>query len=171
MTPSYIVARAKPSRNELGRPMPVRFSKTAWWRFARDRRRRYLAEISGPPTNEQAAKIDGLIRQEWFSLKAEAEGTTRGDREPREHRRLFDRFLSDFKRSVSVKPPARPASLAEHLSKIAAEPRCGSCTAFSSLGDLAGQRARLLFVHTSGSNRCIRQRDPNRSYLSTRTSS
>jgi hypothetical protein len=105
----------QPHRNEIGRPMPRRFSRPARIRFERDRRRRYLAELPcGPPTNQQAARIESLIRCEWFALKAEAEGTLQGDREAREHRRLLDRLLVDFERGLAPSAPPQK-TLAEHL--------------------------------------------------------
>ena len=101
-------------RSEMGRPMPVHFSKKAWWNFARDRRRRYLDELPEPPTNDQATRIDSMVRLEWNALRAEAQQTVLGDREGREHRRLLDRLLGDHRRSLAP-PKVRPPSPAEHL--------------------------------------------------------
>jgi hypothetical protein len=96
--------------------MPRVFSKPAWYRFSRERRRRYLDEFASPPTNEQAARIDALVRLEWSALKAEAENTLQGDREAREHRRLLDRMLADFERSLVAPSPAQaPKTLLDHL--------------------------------------------------------
>jgi len=100
--------------------MPRRFSKPAWHRFNRDRRRRYLADLLGsPPNNEQAARIESLVRIEWSALRAEAEGTLAADREAREHRRLLDRLLGDWKRTLATLP-VKPLSPAVHLANRAA---------------------------------------------------
>jgi hypothetical protein len=127
MSEQRAVARRMTRRQETGRLMPRVFSKPAWYRFSRDRRRQYLAQLAGPPSNEQAARVDTLVRLEWSALRAEAEGTLIGDREGREHRRLFDRLLADFERSLTPKSPAKPAraklgpaqiGLDEHMAKL-----------------------------------------------------
>jgi len=88
--------------------MPRVFTKTAWRRFSSDRRRVYLADLSAPPTTEQMARIDSLVRHEWPALKAEAIGTLAADRDAREHRRLFNRLLADHTRASVVKEPPAP---------------------------------------------------------------
>jgi hypothetical protein len=57
-----------------------------------------------------------LARLEWSALKAEHEQTLQGDREGREHRRLYQRLLGDFERSLKPEPAEAP-SLARYLSK------------------------------------------------------
>jgi hypothetical protein len=116
MAESHATVQIQTRRAEMGRPMPRRFSKTAWWRFARDRRRRYLLELPGPPTNEQAARIESLVHLEWSSLKCAAEGGLVGLREMREHRRLFERLLADHVRSLAPQR-ARKSKPAEHLAQ------------------------------------------------------
>src|SRR5215472_795537 len=101
MTEPHAAAQNLTRRREMGRLMPRRFSKTAWWRFSRDRRRRYLDKLPAPPSNEQATRIDSLVRLEWNALKAEAEDSIAANREGREHRRLLDRMLADFERSIA----------------------------------------------------------------------
>jgi hypothetical protein len=60
----------------------------------------------------QAATIESLVSLEWAAIVAEAEGGLVGFREAREHRRLFQRLLSDFERSLAV-PAEKPPSLAD----------------------------------------------------------
>jgi hypothetical protein len=121
MTVRHTAAQFQSRRSEMGSPMPRRFSKTAWWRFARDRRRRYLAQLSGPPSHGQAAMVETLVRLEWAALKHEADGSLAADRVALDSRRLYQRVLADFERSLPKSPPpARPPSLAEHLGKVAA---------------------------------------------------
>jgi hypothetical protein len=55
----------------------------------------------------QVATIETLVSLEWAAIVAEAEGGLVGFREAREHRRLFQRLLGDFERSLAV-PPAPP---------------------------------------------------------------
>ena len=86
--------------------MPQVFTRTSWRRFSRDRHRAYLADLSAPPTTEQVARIDSLVRHEWAALKAEAIGTLAADREAREHRRLFNRLLADH--AEALRPPTAP---------------------------------------------------------------
>jgi hypothetical protein len=88
-------------RREMGMVTPRRFSKRAWHRFSREKRRAYLAQIGEPPTNAQASRIETMVRLEWSALRAEHEGTLQADREAREHRRLLDRLLADHERSVA----------------------------------------------------------------------
>jgi hypothetical protein len=101
MTKPLATAQYRSRKSEMGRPMPRRFSKPAWWRFARDRRRRYLAQIDGQPSDAQASLIDTLVQLEWSALAAEHEGGLQAFRESREHRRLLARLLADFERSFS----------------------------------------------------------------------
>jgi hypothetical protein len=110
MTQAGAIERISTQRRETGRLMPRRFSKPAWYRFSRDRRRRYLARLPGQPSERDAARIDAMVRLEWQALKAEAEGTLQADREAREHRRLLDRLVSDFERSLASSPAAKPTA-------------------------------------------------------------
>jgi len=123
MSEQHETSRRSTRRHEPGRLTPRALSRPAWQRFDRDRRRRYLAELPGPPTNEQSTRIESLIRCEWFALKAEVEGTLRGDREAREHRRLLDRLLGDFERSLA-KPMVEPKPLnyTQHVARRDAAP-------------------------------------------------
>lgn len=77
-------------------------------RFFRDRRERYTARLLTPATDRQLAQIDAMVRLEWQALRAEAIGTLQADREAREFRRLLDRLLSDFEKSLAV-PPREPS--------------------------------------------------------------
>jgi hypothetical protein len=128
MSEAPAVAHRIPRRTELGRYMPVSFSKKSWWRFYLERRRGYLAELPGPPTNQQAARIENMIREEWSALKADAEGTSESAKNAREHRRLFDRLLSDHVRqatgdsNVAASTKARRGppviTLEEHMAQL-----------------------------------------------------
>jgi hypothetical protein len=112
--------RISTHRRETGRLTPRRFSRPAWYRFSRERRRRYLDQIALPPTDAQAARIETMVRLEWAALKAEAEGSLQGDREAREHRRLYDRLLGDHQRSVAAraeKPPQRQTGYRTHVAQ------------------------------------------------------
>jgi hypothetical protein len=110
-------AQIRTRRAELGRPTPRRFTHTGWLRFARDRRRRYLARIpGGQPSDRQVGQVDAMVRLEWQAHKAEALGTLQADREAREFRRLLDRFNSDYEKSLIEKPAPAP-SFAEHWGK------------------------------------------------------
>jgi hypothetical protein len=95
-----------------GRTTPRVFSKPAWYRFSRGRRARYVSRIIGTPSDSQAALVQTLIRLEWSALRAEDAGTLMGDREGREHRRLFQRLLDDFERGLA-KPAAKVTPVAE----------------------------------------------------------
>ena len=107
MTEEVGISRRSSRRQEMGgRLIPRSFSKQAWHRFDQDRRRRYLERLGGLPSDVQAARIDTLVRLEWSALRAEAEGTLRADREAREHRRLLDKLLGDFERSLEKRKPA-----------------------------------------------------------------
>jgi hypothetical protein len=123
MTEPHTAARILTQVRELaGRWTPRVFSKTAWYRFSRDRRRRYVSRIPDTPTDAQAALIQSLIRLEWSALKAEAADTLLGDREGREHRRLYQKFLVDFEKSLAKPAVAeRAPTLGEHLAHRAAE--------------------------------------------------
>jgi len=106
MTETNKLVQEKTWRRVSGRPMPQVFTRTSWRRFSRDRHRAYLADLSAPPTTEQVARIDSLVRHEWAALKAEAIGTLAADREAREHRRLFNRLLADH--AEALRPPTAP---------------------------------------------------------------
>jgi len=89
-------------RSRLTGINPRNFSKTSWWRFSRDRRARYVSRIfAGELTDVQAALVENMISLEWAALQAEAEGGLVGLREGREHRRLFQKLLDDFERSLT----------------------------------------------------------------------
>jgi hypothetical protein len=111
---------------------PRTFSRKGKWSFSNERRKRYLAQCGGSPSIVQSTLIENLISLEWSALAAEklAEGNP-GNltalRESREHRRLFQRFLTDFERATMGAPPPKarfprpgPVQLAvdEHLAKI-----------------------------------------------------
>jgi hypothetical protein len=102
----------------LGRFTPRRFTPSARWRFGRARRAEYLGRLAGEPTPWQAATIDGLMRLEWEALAAEAEGGLTAYREGRELRRMFQRLLADFERSIPPPAAERPLSAAEALALI-----------------------------------------------------
>jgi hypothetical protein len=116
MTEPIARSRILTQSRSLGRSTPRRFSKTAWWRFAAERRARYVARIAGEPTDTQSALVQTLVALEWSALKHEAVGTLAADKVALDARRLFGRFLQDFERSL-VKPTAsqRAPSLAEVL--------------------------------------------------------
>ena len=108
MTDPYEVARyprvpGRP-RSRLTGINPRNFSKTSWWRFARDRRARYVSRIAGALTDVQAALVENMIMLEWSALSAENEGGLAGLREGREHRRLYQKLLDDFERSLMPAP-------------------------------------------------------------------
>jgi hypothetical protein len=125
MTKPLATAQYRSRKSEMGRPMPRRFSKPAWWRFARDRRRRYLGQLGGQPSEAQASLIDTLVQLEWSALAAENEGGLQAFRESREHRRLLARLLADFERSLGV--PSQPTR---------AEPGAAEDTARRALNEL-----------------------------------
>jgi hypothetical protein len=110
-------SRMKTQGRSLGRSTPRVFTKTAWWRFAAERRQRYLARNPGVPTDAQAALVQSLIHLEWSALKAEDAGTMLGDREGREHRRLFQKFSVDLDKSIAAQPEDKPTppTLADYL--------------------------------------------------------
>jgi len=107
---------------------PRSFSQQARYRFNRDRRRKYLRRIDGIPTDRQVSLIDSMIRLEWASLVAEAEGGLAGLREAREHRRLKERLTDDFEASLVPQPAPSPRgrsktgppqlSLDEHIAML-----------------------------------------------------
>ena len=112
-------AAARPistQRRELRWYAPRRFNAVTRERFLRDRRRRYLARLTSSPSDAQAAVILSLARLEWAALAAEAEGGLAALREAREHRRLFQRLLADFERSLTARE--RPLTVDEALSAI-----------------------------------------------------
>lgn len=122
MTEPLATSRILTQGRQIGRSTPRVFSKPAWYRFNADRRKRYVSRIVGPATDVQATLIQSLIRLEWAALAAEDEGGLVGFREGREHRRLFQRLLGDFERTL-VEAPAKamkPKTLAEHLANRAA---------------------------------------------------
>jgi hypothetical protein len=114
-------AQIRTRRAELGRPTPRAFTHTSWLRFARDRRRRYLARINGPVADRIAGQIEAMVRLEWQALKAASEGTLQGDRESREFTRLLERMTADFERSVAVasKPGPPGERFDEELRRLA----------------------------------------------------
>lgn len=87
-------------RADLGHYLPRRFGQRSRHRFDVARRRSYLGQIGGTPSPWQAATIDGLIALEWAALVGEADGGIPALRESREHRRLFQRLLADFEKTV-----------------------------------------------------------------------
>lgn len=116
-TQPHETAQIRTRRAELGRPTPRRFTHTSWLRFARDRRRRYLGSIPGTATDRQIAQIEAMVRLEWQAHKAEADGSLQADREAREFRRLLDRLLADFSRTVPAPGAERVPTLAEVLGR------------------------------------------------------
>jgi hypothetical protein len=106
--------RPRHPRSRLTGINPRAFSKTAWWRFARDRRERYLSRVSGALSDAQAVLIESMISLEWAALQSDAEGGLRGNREAREHRRLLQKFLDDFEKSLALK---KGRNAAEHLAQ------------------------------------------------------
>ena len=65
----------------------------------------YLGQVRGELTEAQKALIDSLISLEWSALVAEAAHTDlAAARESRESRRLFQRLIADFERSVAAAP-------------------------------------------------------------------
>ena len=99
-------------RRPLGRYQPTRFGQTQRWRFARVRRAEYLAR-AGEITSWQSSTIETLVQLEWAALVCEHRfADLQAAREGREHRRLFQRLLSDFERSVEVpvRIPSDPAA-------------------------------------------------------------
>ena len=120
MPEQYGIRHRSSRPRELGPGInPRSFSRVARLRFDRDRRQRYVSRIPDEPSNWQASLIDSMIRLEWSSLVAEAEGGLVGLREAREHRRLFQRLLGDFERTLQPKPgrPAARRSLQEILAE------------------------------------------------------
>lgn len=121
MTTQLATAR-RTQRRDTGRYLPRRFNPVTRGRFLRDRRRRYLARLAGSPTERQVAQIDAMTRLEWQALSAEAIGSLQADREAREFRRLLDRLLSDFERSVAVPEKIDPLEVIRaRLAQSAAE--------------------------------------------------
>ena len=105
MTEPIARSRILTQSRSLGRSTPRRFSKTAWWRFAAERRARYVARIAGEPTDTQSALVQTMVALEWSALKHEAAGTLAADKVALDARRLFGRFLLDFERSITTKAP------------------------------------------------------------------
>jgi hypothetical protein len=121
MAQSTAERRHSTRRAELGHHVPRRFTKRSRHRFDVTRRRAYLGRIAGPPTPWQSATIDGLIALEWSALEGEHRlGDAVAARDAREHRRLFQRLLSDFERSLTAPPPRPPRTLQEAAAQIAA---------------------------------------------------
>jgi hypothetical protein len=88
-------------RAELGNYHPRRFGARSRLRFDRARRRDYLARFGKPPSAWQSSTIASLVALEWSALSAEAQiGNMIAAREAREHRRLFQRLLAEFERSL-----------------------------------------------------------------------
>ncbi|MFZ2007917.1 MAG: hypothetical protein WAV02_22745 [Stellaceae bacterium] len=115
-------SRLPTRRNPLGTYTPTSFSQPSRWRFGRHRRAAYLGRITGEPTAWQLATIPTLISLEWSSLVAEAAHTDlAAARESRESRRLFQRLLADFERSL-IAPPHK-LTPQEALAAIHSPPR------------------------------------------------
>jgi len=104
-------ARRKTFRRETGKYVPKKFTPARQYRFLLDRRRSYLARISGPPSDDQIAMAQSLSMLEWAALQAERENTLQSLREAREHRRLLLKVIVDFERSL-VQPGAKAADSA-----------------------------------------------------------
>ena len=108
-------------RTDLGHYVPRRFSVRSRHRFEVTRRRAYLARIVAPPSPWQTTTISTLVALEWSALEAESHiGDMYAAREAREHRRLFQRLLADFERSLT--PPTAPVpdpmqALHDHLAR------------------------------------------------------
>jgi hypothetical protein len=115
MTQKAVERRYSTQGRETGRYLPRRFYSTSRERFIRDRRRRYLDRLSGHPTDQQIATAQSLAVLDWSALAAENEHTLRGDREGREHRRLFTKMLDDFEKSLL---PSRPRTLAGYRGRL-----------------------------------------------------
>jgi hypothetical protein len=100
-----------------GRYVPKKFTDLSRQRFLRDRRRRYLSRIpDGKPSDSQAALIQSLASLEFAALEAESRFTDMiAGREAREHRRLFQRLLSDFEKSLTALPAKRALTAADWL--------------------------------------------------------
>jgi hypothetical protein len=129
MTQNAAQRRHSTNARETGRYLPRRFNRVTRERFLRARRRAYLARISSTPSDAQSAMIQSLGSLEWAALAAEAEGGLVGFREAREHRRLFQRFLGDFERSLAAVKPDRPQSLSEVLAQATRERLAREATA------------------------------------------
>jgi hypothetical protein len=67
---------------------------------------RYVGRIDGAPSDLQGTLIESLISFEWSALQGEAQGGLIGLREAREHRRLFQKLLADFEKSLAKPSPA-----------------------------------------------------------------
>ena len=122
MPPQIAATRRYSTRRaELGQSTPRRFTPRARHRFDVARRRAYLGQLSGEPTPWQAATIGSLVAIEWAALAGEALiGDQVAAREAREHRRLFQRLLNDFERTIiaAAAPPEDPlAALHRHLAE------------------------------------------------------
>jgi hypothetical protein len=130
MTDSYTAARTGTPRSKLTGINPRNFSRTSWWRFARDRRSRYLERIDGVPSAFQSNLIENCISLEWAALQVEATGGLVALREGREHRRLFQRLLDDFEATLAPPPERSPRgksksgppqlTLDQHIAKLQA---------------------------------------------------
>jgi hypothetical protein len=86
-------------------------------RHDRDRRTMYFNRIVDEPSDFQRQTIDTLIFLEWSAFVAESEGGLVALREAREHRRLFQKLMVDFEKSLVAKPePApKPPTLADYF--------------------------------------------------------
>jgi hypothetical protein len=106
--------------NELGQIVPRSFSRDAWYRFSRERRRRYLAEHapSWNPTATQSLLISEMVGAERSRLRLEAEAEPAADsRIALELRRLANdaarRILllnRDLKAATRAREAAKPSS-------------------------------------------------------------
>jgi hypothetical protein len=102
-------SRVSTQKGELGGRLTVRsFSSDARWRFVTDRRRRFLARISGEPTDYQASLIEDMIDEAWNAKRAQAEGTLAGCEQARRHRDLYNRLLKAFQDTLRPAPAPRP---------------------------------------------------------------
>jgi hypothetical protein len=123
------IARARP-RSKLTGLNPRTFTRKGKWYFGKDRRQRYVGQCGGSPDPAQCALIEDLISLEWSALAAEklAENNNSVNltamRESREHRRLFQRLLGDFRKTLRVpsqsappESPPKPPTLADIVGK------------------------------------------------------
>jgi hypothetical protein len=106
---------------------PRRVTVNSHREFRLRRRAEYLARIPGEPTDRQRSTIESMLQLEWAAIVAEHQGDLVGFREMREHRRLLDRLLGDFERSLVPKAPAKSArsgpsqiAIEDHLAQLGA---------------------------------------------------
>ena len=129
-TQPHAARRIATLRREMGCYTPRRFNALTRERFLRDRRRKWLARLpAGSLTDAQAAMIQTLAALEWSALAAEDEGGLQGFRESREHRRLFQRLLADFERSLAAMTAQEPIDPAAAIHAHFAARRSGGAAA------------------------------------------